>query len=101
MNRILILFSISYNRIYDLERKKAIHARQQLRSAAQGTGDRSDKVRTYNYPQDRVTDHRVGITVTGVERVLIGDSLDTILIALYENDEKEKLENFLEGLATS
>ncbi len=50
-------------RVYDLERTKALEQRQELRSASAGSGDRSDKIRTYNFPQDRVTDHRVGMTV--------------------------------------
>jgi peptide chain release factor 1 len=85
-------------KVYDLERRKLEKQRSELRSAAQGTGDRSDKIRTYNFPQDRVTDHRVGVTVTGVERVLSGEFLSDIVDALIKSDEKERLDNFLEQL---
>jgi peptide chain release factor 1 len=76
-------------------------ARQELRSAAQGTGDRSDKIRTYNFPQDRVTDHRVSVTVTGVSRVLSGEFLNDIVHALIELDENERTANFIHKLTNS
>lgn len=86
-------------RVYDYEREKVLKERQNLRSAAQGTGDRSDKIRTYNFPQDRVTDHRAGKTVTGVERVMNGtDGLDSILDALEKVDRQSKIEAFLDEL---
>lgn len=62
------------------------------------TGDRSDKVRTYNFPQDRVTDHRVSVSVIGVSRVLSGESLDEFIDALYIADENERLQAFMESL---
>ena len=86
-------------RIYDMERKKANEARQSLRNASAGTGERSDKVRTYNFPQDRVTDHRVGVTVTGVERVLSGVELDQFSEALVAQDREARLNAFLEELS--
>jgi peptide chain release factor 1 len=85
-------------RIYDLMRKQSQAAKSEARAAAGGTGDRSDKIRTYNFPQDRVTDHRVGVSLAGVERLMNGESLTTILDALYEADEKDRLEQFLEAL---
>lgn len=86
-------------RIYDMERKKAIDERNKLRNASAGTGDRSDKVRTYNFPQDRVTDHRVGVTVQGVERVLSGVELDQFSEALLAQDKQERLNEFLVSLS--
>lgn len=86
-------------RIYDMERKKAVAERNKLRNASAGTGDRSDKVRTYNFPQDRVTDHRVGVTVTGVERVLSGVELDQFTEALLTQDKEARLNDFLAELA--
>ena len=86
-------------RVYDMERQKAIKARSELRSAAQGTGDRSDKIRTYNYPQDRVTDHRAGVTVYGAEHMVeTAENLTTITDALVVLDERDRLINFLESL---
>jgi peptide chain release factor 1 len=79
-----------------MERQKQMAARADLRSAAQGTGDRSDKIRTYNFPQDRITDHRIGFSTIGVERVMSGENLDQILTSLIVADEKERLENFIE-----
>ena len=55
-----------------------------------GTGDRSEKIRTYNYPQNRVTDHRIGFTVQKLDRVMEGD-LDEILNALIDADQQDKL----------
>ena len=65
---------------YDANRKKAI-----------GTGDRSERIRTYNFPQNRVTDHRIGLTLNKLDKVLAGD-LDQIIEALIIADQTEKLE---------
>lgn len=65
---------------YDANRKKAI-----------GTGDRSERIRTYNFPQNRVTDHRIGLTLNKLDKVLAGD-LDEIIEALIIADQTEKLE---------
>ena len=56
-----------------------------------GTGDRAEKIRTYNYPQNRVTDHRIGYTTKNLDRVMDGD-LDDIIDALIQEDQKRKLE---------
>lgn len=56
-----------------------------------GKGERSEKIRTYNYPQNRVTDHRIGLTLQKLDRIIEGD-LDEILDALMNEDQKEKLE---------
>jgi len=85
-------------KVYDYERQKVMQQRSELRSLAQGTGERSDKVRTYNFPQDRVTDHRISYTVAGVDRVLAGESLSALTSKLVEYDEKEKLAAFLEEI---
>ncbi|KAJ1414274.1 peptide chain release factor 1 PrfA [Ochromonadaceae sp. CCMP2298] len=85
-------------RVYDFERQKVMQLRSELRSLAGGTGDRADKIRTYNFPQDRVTDHRISLTMAGVERVLGGESLSMLTDALGEYDEKEKLRLFLEDI---
>jgi peptide chain release factor 1 len=84
--------------VYDLERRKLALARNEIRSLSQGTGDRSDKIRTYNFPQDRVTDHRANFTTNGVERVLEGENLDVIVDALLAADERVRVESFLENL---
>jgi len=88
-------------RVYDMIRREAEAQRSQLVSAAGSTGARTDKIRTYNFPQDRITDHRVNLSVTGVERVLDGENLDTLVEALLENDKKSRLERFLDELTTA
>ena len=55
-----------------------------------GSGDRSERIRTYNYPQGRVTDHRIGLTLYRIEQILDGD-LDEIIDALITADQAEKL----------
>jgi peptide chain release factor 1 len=67
--------------------KDAIEAKD--RKSQVGSGDRSEKIRTYNFPQNRVTDHRIGLTLHQLDRVMMGD-LDTILDALAL-DEQERL----------
>ena len=63
-----------------------------LRRSMIGSGDRSEKIRTYNYPQNRVSDHRIGLTITQLDRIMDG-KLDDIVAALLENEKKEKLLN--------
>ena len=78
-------------RLYDLkmqEREKELGAE---RKSKIGTGDRSEKIRTYNYPQNRVTDHRIGFTINKLDRVMEGE-LDEIIEALINEDQKRKLE---------
>ena len=56
-----------------------------------GSGDRADKIRTYNFPQNRVTDHRIGLSVNKLDRVLAGEVHDIIdALLMYENTEKLK-----------
>jgi len=56
-----------------------------------GTGERAEKIRTYNFPQDRITDHRVGLTVHGMEKVL-GGELDELTAALEADERRLRLE---------
>ena len=60
------------------------------RKSLVGTGDRSDKIRTYNYPQNRVTDHRINLTLYNLDRIVLGD-LDPIIDALKLADNTERL----------
>lgn len=84
-------------RVFDFERQKVLAARSELRSKAGGTGDRGHKIRTYNFPQDRITDHRIGLTLPGVHRVLSGEEagLGTLIDGLQESDASERLQNFI------
>ena len=77
-------------RLYDLERRRLQEERAGLRKSQVGTGDRSEKIRTYNFPQGRVTDHRIHLTVHRIESVMDGD-LDEIIGALTADDEARRL----------
>jgi len=77
-------------RLYDLEQQKITSQVTQQRRAQVGTGDRSEKIRTYNFPQDRVTDHRIGLTVHNLPSVLDGN-LDEIINAVALADQAERL----------
>ena len=82
--------SVLRSRLYDLELKKQREADSAARRSMVGSGDRSDKVRTYNFPQDRVTDHRIGKTVHDLPRVMDGD-LDDLIDALVMADQADRL----------
>ena len=77
-------------RIYEEEMKKEEALNGAVRKSKIGTGDRSEKIRTYNYPQNRVTDPRIGFTTKNLDRVMEGD-LDEIIEALITEDQKRKL----------
>jgi peptide chain release factor 1 len=82
--------SVLRSRLYDLELQKQREADSAARRSMVGSGDRSDKVRTYNFPQDRVTDHRIGKTVHNLSGVMDGD-LDDLIDALIMADQAERL----------
>ncbi len=77
-------------RLYDLEREKAMRERSDARKSQVGSGDRSERIRTYNYPQGRVTDHRINLTLYKLQEVLDGD-LDEITQALITEDQAARL----------
>jgi len=79
------------SRVYDYYHSIEEEKNDQERKNKIGTGDRSEKIRTYNYPQNRVTDHRIGFTTKQLDRVMEGD-LDEIIEALIAFDAKRKLE---------
>ncbi len=79
-------------KLRDLEEKKREEEMRSKRKAYIGSGDRSEKIRTYNFPQNRITDHRIDLTVYRLEDVLNGD-LDLIVDKLLEAEEKAKLES--------
>ncbi len=82
--------AILRSRLLDLERQKQDADRGDSRRSQIGGGDRSAKMRTYNFPQDRVTDHRISKTLYGVEAFLDGE-IDELIQALIETDEAERL----------
>ena len=79
-------------RLYDLERRAAHEKRADLRRSQVGTGDRSEKIRTYNFGQGRVTDHRIHLTTHRIDSILDGD-LDEIIDSLIQTEQAEKLAN--------
>ena len=81
---------ILVSRLYDAECAKQNAALAAERKSQVGTGDRSERIRTYNYPQGRVTDHRIGLTLYKLEQILNGD-LDEVIDALVTADQAEKL----------
>jgi peptide chain release factor 1 len=78
-------------RLYDMERTRREAARAADRRGQVGSGDRSERIRTYNFPQGRVTDHRINLTVYNLPEVLDGAGLDPIIDALAAEDQAAKL----------
>lgn len=78
-------------RLYDLERSEREAERAADRKSQVGSGDRSERIRTYNFPQGRVTDHRINLTLHKIEKIMTGEALDEIVDALVARDEAERL----------
>jgi peptide chain release factor 1 len=78
------------SRIYEAQRLSLANARAAERKGQVGTGDRSERIRTYNFPQGRVTDHRIGLTLHKIDRVMLGE-FDDVIDALTAEDEAERL----------
>ena len=83
-------FALLRAKLYDLECQKAHDAEADLRRSQIGTGDRSEKVRTYNFPQGRVTDHRIKLTLYRIDSVMDGD-LEELIDSLRTADQAAKL----------
>ncbi len=83
------------SRLLEMERRKAMEERARNRRAQVGTGDRSERIRTYNFPQGRVTDHRIGLTLYRLQEILDGD-LDEIIDALVLADREARLKELEE-----
>jgi len=67
-----------------------VAARGQLRRSQVGTGDRSERIRTYNFPENRLTDHRIGLTLYKLDQIMLGD-LDDVVSALIEHEKLQRL----------
>ncbi len=87
-------FNILRARLYDLEQQRVQTERGAARRSQVGSGDRSEKIRTYNFPQTRVTDHRIGHTSYRLENILHGE-IDEFIEALTKADEEEKLQELV------
>ena len=82
---------ILQSRLYEAERQKQQEERSSTRKDQVGSGDRSERIRTYNFPQGRVTDHRINLTLHKLEKVLSGEALDEFIDALIVEDRMLKL----------
>jgi peptide chain release factor 1 len=78
-------------RLYDAERQRRDDIRSADRKGQVGSGDRSERIRTYNFPQSRCTDHRINLTLYKLDEVMEGRALDEIIEALIANDEAARL----------
>jgi peptide chain release factor 1 len=81
-------------RLYDLERQRQDEARAAERKGQVGSGDRSERIRTYNFPQGRVTDHRINLTLYKLDKIIAGEALDEVVDALIADDQARKLSEF-------
>ena len=86
-------FKVLKARLYDLEMQKQQDEIAGQRKSQVGSGDRSERIRTYNFPQGRVSDHRIGLTIYKLDAFLDGD-IDEIVDALIKSDQAEKMKNF-------
>ena len=78
-------------RLYDIEAEKQRDAESAERKGMVGTGDRSERIRTYNFPQNRLTDHRINLTLYSLDRIIEGD-MGPLLEALATSDVEMRLE---------
>ena len=88
-------FALLRAKLYDMEQQKAHDAEAELRRSQIGTGDRSEKIRTYNFPQGRVTDHRIKLTLYKLDAIMNGD-IDELIDSLIAADQAAKLANLNE-----
>ena len=90
-------FALLRAKLYDMECQKAHDAEAEARRSQIGTGDRSEKIRTYNFPQGRVTDHRIGLTLYKLDKIMNGD-IQEIIDACIAADQAAKLANMNEEM---
>lgn len=84
-------------RLYDREREMLAAERSEARKSQVGSGDRSERIRTYNFPQGRVTDHRIGLTLHKLDQILAGEGLEEVIDALISEDQAARLSAMEEG----
>ena len=86
-----LAMQVMRSRLYDYEREKVDSVRSQDRKSQVGSGDRSQRIRTYNFPQGRVTDHRINLTLHNIDRVMQGEGLDEIVGQLITENQASQL----------
>ncbi|WP_259781173.1 peptide chain release factor 1 [Aestuariispira ectoiniformans] len=85
-------------RLYEFERERIASERAEDRKSQVGSGDRSERIRTYNFPQGRVTDHRINLTLYKLDKIIVGEGLDEIIDALILEDQMQRLAAMAEGV---
>jgi len=78
-------------KLYEMERDRLAEERSEDRAAQVGSGDRSERIRTYNYPQGRVSDHRINLTLYSLDKIVAGDALGDVIDALVSEDQAARL----------
>ena len=81
-------------RLFEMERERLASERAGVRKSMVGSGDRSERIRTYNFPQGRVTDHRINLTLYNLARIITGDELGEIVDALVAQDQADRLAEY-------
>jgi peptide chain release factor 1 len=84
-------------RLFEMERERLASERAGARKSMVGSGDRSERIRTYNFPQGRVTDHRINLTLHKLDQILEGPGLEELVEALISEDEAQRLAGLEEG----
>jgi peptide chain release factor 1 len=80
------------SRVYEYYQSKKRAERDSQRKSMIGSGDRSQKIRTYNFPQNRVTDHRINLSLYNLDRIMAGD-MGELIVALKDYDKQQRLKN--------
>ncbi|MEJ8570334.1 peptide chain release factor 1 [Microbaculum marinum] len=88
-------------KIYELERERLASERAADRKGQVGSGDRSERIRTYNFPQGRVTDHRINLTLYKLDKVIVGEALGEVIDALVTEDQARRLAESEDGAKAS
>ena len=86
-------------KLYDMQREALDTARADARKSQVGSGDRSERIRTYNYPQGRVTDHRINLTLYNLPKIMEGEALDDVIEPLIAEDQAARLASLEESFA--
>jgi peptide chain release factor 1 len=84
-------------KLYDMEKQRMDAERAEERAGQVGSGDRSERIRTYNYPQGRVTDHRINLTLYNLDKIVAGDALSDVVDALIAEDQAARLAQMEQG----
>jgi len=85
--------SILRSRLYEQTRQQEQARRNKLRADQVGSGNSGERIRTYNFPASRITDHRIGLSLFGMDKMMAGHMLDDIIAELLKNDRRIQLQN--------